>query len=393
LLDVEATCKQVNQFGGYSGMQPKDFAELVFAEAKTVGLDRSKIVLAGDHLGPIPFKKEGAEIAMNKAEGMIAAYVKAGFTKIHIDCSEPCAGDDARDRAAWENVVAERTARLARVAVDTWKEMGSPEPMPFFVVGSEVPPPGGATAGHTGIDVTPVENVVGTVKTTYEAFERHGLSDVWSRVSGLVVQPGVEFGEGGAHPYDASKSVGLSEAIHDFSGLVYEAHSTDYLDLEGLTQLVKGHFAILKVGPELTYFMREGYEHLLAIEAELVPDQAKRSGLREAVIGAMRSDEALGDWRKYCGIPAGATPAEEEVQMWSSLTDRIRYYWNKPEARAALATLMENIRSCGGVTEASAKSRFKLDDVAGPQDPEALVVRYVRQVTGRYAEACGQQLA
>ena len=41
-------------------------------------------------------------------------------------------------------------------------------------------------------------------------------------------------------------------------GLVFEAHSTDYQPPEGLARLVSDGFAVLKVGPALTFAFARG---------------------------------------------------------------------------------------------------------------------------------------
>ena len=61
----------------------------------------------------------------------------------------------------------------------------------------------------------------------------------------------------------------LTELLKDEAGLVYEAHSTDYQRPESYRNLVRDGFAILKVGPALTFAMREVLEALSLIEAEL----------------------------------------------------------------------------------------------------------------------------
>ncbi len=49
---IEATSNQVNQFGGYTGMQPVQFRDAVWRQADLIGLPRDRIWLGGDHLGP-----------------------------------------------------------------------------------------------------------------------------------------------------------------------------------------------------------------------------------------------------------------------------------------------------------------------------------------------------
>ena len=77
---IEATCNQVNQDGGYTGMTPADFVGFVHDIAKRVGFDTSHLILGGDHLGPNPWKDLPSDEAMQKAEVMIAAFARAGGT-------------------------------------------------------------------------------------------------------------------------------------------------------------------------------------------------------------------------------------------------------------------------------------------------------------------------
>ena len=106
---IEATSNQVNQDGGYTGMTPAAFRDFVFGIADRIGLPRARIVLGGDHLGPNAWKSLPAEAAMAKAEVMIDAYVRAGFRKIHLDCSMSCSGDPV---PLFDDTVATRAARL-----------------------------------------------------------------------------------------------------------------------------------------------------------------------------------------------------------------------------------------------------------------------------------------
>src|SRR3954452_121194 len=94
-LLVEATSNQVDQHGGYTGMRPGDFRDLVHGIATEHGLPLDRIVLGGDHLGPNTWRSLPPHQAMAEAEALVTAFVRAGFTKIHLDCSFPCAGDSA----------------------------------------------------------------------------------------------------------------------------------------------------------------------------------------------------------------------------------------------------------------------------------------------------------
>ena len=93
---VEATSNQVNQDGGYTGLKPADFIRFVKDIAARAQVSEARILFGGDHLGPQAWRKLPAEQAMEKAQRMVADYAAAGFTKIHLDCSEGCANEPAQ---------------------------------------------------------------------------------------------------------------------------------------------------------------------------------------------------------------------------------------------------------------------------------------------------------
>ncbi len=185
---VEATSNQVDQFGGYTGLRPAQFREVVLGIADAHGFARDRVVLGGDHLGPNRWQHGPAEVAMGHAEVLVAAYVEAGYTKIHLDCSMSCADDPA---VLSDEVVARRSARLLTVAEDAARRSGSGGPA--YVIGTEVPVPGGAHETLDGLTPTPAERARRTIAAHREAFAAVHLDHVWPRVVALVVQPGVEF--------------------------------------------------------------------------------------------------------------------------------------------------------------------------------------------------------
>ena len=148
-LLFEATCNQVNQDGGYTGMTPADFVRFVHGIADHVGFDRARIALGGDHLGPNPWISLDAAAAMDKAEAMVAEYVAAGFRKIHLDCSMACSGDP---EPLPEAEIVRRAVRLCQAAETAHAQAGGEAPV--YVIGTEVPVPGGATESIEGLAVT-----------------------------------------------------------------------------------------------------------------------------------------------------------------------------------------------------------------------------------------------
>ena len=324
---IEATCNQVNQFGGYTGMTPKNFVAFARGIADRIGFEHEDLLLGGDHLGPLVWSNEPAESAMRKAEALVRDYARAGFTKIHLDCSMPCADD----REFSVELVAQRAARLAHVAEAVAAEQNI---VLRYVIGSEVPPAGGARAGETHVTVTNPADAAQTINLTRNAFESLGLEQAWTRVIALVVQPGVEFGDESVHDYDRSAAAGLTRYIENAQGLVYEAHSTDYQTRSALRALVEDHFAILKVGPRLTFALREAIFALIEME-EILRQTPSRA--RETLERVML--EHPEHWQKHYG---GDAQAQKFARSFS-FSDRIRYYWNTPEVQQAVERLMMNL--------------------------------------------------
>ena len=328
---IEATSNQVNQDGGYTGMRPAQFARLVYEIAARVGVPATQVMLGGDHLGPNCWQHLDAESAISRAERLVAEYVAAGFRKIHLDCSMSCAGD--RQPLA-DATVAVRAARLCAVAEQTWQRAGG-EP-PVYVVGTEVPVPGGAHELLTGLQPTSPAAAAATIDAHQRAFAAAGLGHVWPRVVGLVVQPGVEFDHYQVIDFRPERIAALSGVLAVQPALVYEAHSTDYQTAANLAALVRAHFAILKVGPGLTFALREALWALAQIEAELLPAE-RRSGLPATVLAAMNAEPR--HWDKYYA----STGAQLALDQQYSLSDRLRYYWPVASVARALARLLANL--------------------------------------------------
>ena len=331
-LLIESTSNQVNQYGGYTGLKPRDFVALLHRMAQEEGFPQERLVLGGDHLGPHVWRDRPAEAAMREAEALVRAYVEAGYRKIHLDCSMALGGDPP---VPAPEVVAERTARLAAVAEAAHQAVGGPPPV--YVVGTEVPPPGGAQEHEDTVPPTRVEDARRTLEVMRAAFRRRGLDAAWERVVALVVQPGVEFGDDFVVSYRPAAARGLARLIEAWP-LVYEAHSTDYQTRAALRHLVRDHFAILKVGPALTFAYREALFGLAAIERHLVPPEA-RAYLVEVV-----DEEMLADPRHWARYYHG-TPREQAWKRRYSFSDRIRYYWPRPRVQAARQRLLANLEA------------------------------------------------
>ena len=168
LLLIEATCNQVNQEGGYTGMTPNDFRDYVQAIAAEFSFPAERLILGGDHLGPNPWRSEPAAQAIAAAKAMVEGYVRAGFTKVHLDASMACADDP---QALSDEVVAARAADLCQAA----QSVANSASAPYYIIGTEVPVPGGAHEDLQELAVTRVEDLARTIDIHREVFKARGL--------------------------------------------------------------------------------------------------------------------------------------------------------------------------------------------------------------------------
>jgi D-tagatose-bisphosphate aldolase class II non-catalytic subunit len=366
---IEATCNQVNQDGGYTGMKPADFREFVFALAREADVDTSRIVLGGDHLGPNPWKSLSSKDAMAKARELVRFYIEAGFTKIHLDASMACADD----HSLAETEMAARAAELCAVAE---KYSGGAELL--YVIGTEVPIPGGETEVLEGLAVTKPEAALRTYELHRTAFKKLELEAALKRVIGIVVQPGVDFSNSQIFAFDKTKAAKLAATIQQIPNAVFEAHSTDYQTPRALHDLVASHFAILKVGPELTAAYREAVVAMACIEDRL-PITVKSNIM--AIIAKVM-DASPKYWQGYI-----TNDTRTELMKIYGLSDRIRYYWPDKRIQEALKILHANIDGASGEIGLIAQFAKLPDQRALPLSQEIIQAR-VGAVVNKYSSAC-----
>jgi len=370
---IEATCNQVNQYGGYTGMSPADFMEWLSGMAADAGVPMNQLILGGDHLGPNVWKNEPLDVAMEKSRELVKSYVQAGFKKIHIDTSMACGGEPNPTFAQ----IAERAADLCEVA-----EKYAPDPSKlFYIIGTEVPIPGGETEEPNTLDVTSVARFHDTIQTHRDAWNTRGLDAAWDRVVSVVTQPGVDFGHTSVYPFLPVKAAPLREAIIDEVGLTYEAHSTDYQSTNALSDLVKNHFFFLKVGPELTFRFREAIWALAKIEEEIINDP--KSLIRETFEEQMTKDP--GYWVNYYN----GSDKELRILRTYSYSDRIRYYWTDPEISKSLNMLIANLEQVNLPESIVSQAFMGLDFGEVPETPLALIELHIQRCISRYFKATG----
>jgi D-tagatose-bisphosphate aldolase class II non-catalytic subunit len=366
---IEATCNQVNQDGGYTGMKPADFRLSVHNLAREAKIETDRIILGGDHLGPNPWKGLSSRDAMAKACDLVALYVEAGFTKIHLDASMACADDYMLSEA-------EMAARAATLCAAAEKSADGAELL--YVIGTEVPVPGGETETLKGLEVTKADAALQTFELHRAAFEKSGLEAAFERVIGIVVQPGVDFGNSQIFAFDKEKAAGLAACVQQIPDAVFEAHSTDYQTARALNELVSASFAILKVGPELTAAYREAVVAMACIEERLA--LPVKSDIMAVIAKVMNDDPKY--WRGYI-----EDDDRTELSKIFGLSDRIRYYWPNAEIQAALKMLCFNIDRASDEIGLIAQFASLPEQRALPLSQEIIQAR-VGAVVRKYQAAC-----
>lgn len=382
---IEATSNQVDQFGGYTGMTPSDFIEYVKSIADEVNLSVEKIIFGGDHLGPNVWQNESSESAMRKAEDQMRAYISAGFRKIHLDTSFSL-GDDDKSKPLSPAIITERAARLCKIAEETYASLNDNSEPPVYVIGTEVPIPGGAQEEEESIVVTTPEDLVETIELSKKAFFNIGLEEAWKRVIAVVVQPGVEFSDTQVFKYNRASASKIKNKINEYSNLVLEAHSTDYQSKAALTEMVEDYFGILKVGPWLTYAVREAVFALADIENELL-DSEKSSNFRAEIDRIMLENPKY--WEKHYH----GTPKEIELARSFSYSDRIRYYWTDEKVILLLDKMISNLNEIeipNTLISQYLPSQYQMVmENKIENNPESLIISKVREVLNTYYSACG----
>ena len=385
-LLIESTSNQVNQFGGYTGLSPVQFVAFLRSIAQEVGLAPGRLLIGSDHLGPYPWRAEASEIALEKACALARACVLAGYLKIHLDASMSCGGDRPM---LDDETVAQRAAQICAVAERACAERPEDLPAPLYVIGTEVPVPGGEQSGGRGPQPTTVEHARHTLESFQSAFVAHGLLEPWERVVGLVLQSGAEFSDTKVFDYDPQKTNQLRKHLPQSPSLVYEAHSTDYQTPHALETMVQDHFAILKVGPWLTFAYREAIFALSAIEGDWLGHSKKTrlSAVIEALNAAMLRNPV--HWQSYYG---DQDETMQSVSRQFSYSDRCRYYWPDPSVQREVDLLFRNLSSDEiPLTLISQHfpeqyGRIRAGELLGR--PESMVAHHIRKVLSIYSRSC-----
>ncbi|MFH2046769.1 MAG: class II D-tagatose-bisphosphate aldolase, non-catalytic subunit [Pseudomonadota bacterium] len=391
LVCIESTGRQVNQFGGYAGMQPEQFAKYVRSISEAMRLDCDKVVLGGDHLGPDAWRFENSDVAMAKAKDLIRNCVYAGYRKLHLDTSMPCQDDMQNGRTQLSiKTIADRTASLCEIAEQAAKAHTGNKVQLVYVVGAEVPTPGGMLESRSDeIRVSSAKDVEDTISIMHRAFVERGLESAWDRCLALVVETGTSFGPETVCDYDSKKTKDLKLLIEGEENMVFEAHSTDFQTRQSLSNMVYDHFAILKVGPWLTFTTREALYALAYIEREWL---AERRGVTLSRLPELMQELMDADSKHWQEHYQGDKAYLRYISAYG-FSDRIRYYWSDRRCSEAIERLFENLTKYGiplpllsqympTLYEAVREGRIQCI-------PSRLVYGRIEEILDKYAKACG----
>ena len=255
-----------------------------------------------------------------------------------------------------------------------------------YVIGTEVPVPGGEASAIQSVHITHVEDAANTLRTHQKAFIARGLTEALTRVIAIVVQPGVEFDHSNIIHYQPQEAQPLAQWIEN-TRMVYEAHSTDYQTRAAYWELVRDHFAILKVGPALTFALREAIFALAQIEQELTAPE-NRSGCL-AVIEEVMLDEPQ-YWKKY--YRTGFNDSLLDIRY--SLSDRIRYYWPHSRIKNSVETMMLNLEGVdiplGMISQYLPKQFERIQSGELSAIPHQLIMDKIYDVLRAYRYGCAE---
>ena len=317
---IESTSNQVNQFGGYSKNHPKDFIKKINGFIKSLKINKKSVYFGGDHLGPLPWKNNKSSVALKNSIKLIDLYLKANYQKIHIDTSIQCKDD----KLIADKIIFARTEYILKNLTNK-KKLNKI----FFVFGTEVPFAGGNDKKK--FKITQNNKII----TDYQNFSKLLNSEKLSlKDFALVIEPGMKF-KNNSITKPNFKSFEINRKFSKKNKFYFEAHSTDYQDLETLKKLVKNNFKILKVGPELTYNLIKSLLFMQEIEKIFFK---KNSDFKKIIIKNMLFNNFY--WKDFFNM---GRKKKLEKDLLNSFYDRARYYLSIDDVMNSIKILEINI--------------------------------------------------
>ena len=310
---------------------------------------------------------------------MVADYVAAGFAKIHLDCSMSCADDPV---PLAERTIAERAAKLCQAAEASFA--GDAVDAPSYVIGTEVPVPGGATEISMSSCVTSPDAALATI-----AMHRDLFADSVSRTYGTG-SSGRSFSRASNSAITRSSITSLrkpwlSVGRRNRGSDRFRGALDGLPDASGAGRVGPRPFRDPESWPR-AYVRFEGALWALdAIERETISAD-RRANLRDVTLARMHAEPA--HWSKYYHGSGAAL----DLQLQYSFSDRIRYYWPDKIIADAHERLFANLREVPPpLALVSQYLPIAFDALRGGRitsDPVDLVIAHVCATLDAYHGAC-----
>jgi D-tagatose-1,6-bisphosphate aldolase subunit GatZ/KbaZ len=368
---IECTSNQVNQNGGYTNKTPKMFIKEILNISKKINFDSKKLFLGGDHLGPLPWKKENTKSAIKNSILLINQFLKYNFCKIHIDTSIKCKDDKYIN----SEIIFNRTNKILNDFNIKRKIKNK-----FLVIGTEVPLSG--SGDNNKIVKTSKKQIVSEVTKFKEILKKLNLK---SNLFGLVIEPGMKYKHFSITTpkfpdFIKKKIISLKK------NFVYEAHSTDYQKKSTLKQLVKNNFKFLKVGPELTFNYSRALFVMESIEKKFC--KVKNSNIKKSILSSMMKNKKYWD---------GYYKKNERKLFLDSKLDRMRYYLNTKPVINSIKTIKKNInlldkKKFFPFLDPNDRKEFLFFSKKKLSNFDTIKLIYISRSLKKYFSACGYRI-
>jgi len=377
-------CAEMLDLHGQSGkILPDDFIANVKRSAGKTGFPRDRLFFGVNDLSPSLWKDESIESALKKTRAFISALISLGFNKLGIHAAIPLKGDLADQQLSQEVIIA-REAALYQAAEGAAAALPDEE-KPLYVI--DLHPGQGMTEDQD--NMAHKEDVKIAIDRFAETAVAAGLPEMRERLLAVRIILGAGYNSEKVIPFGSSLLKELGGCVYGDKPVLLEALRTDFQPQMILDQLVDNHFAILSVGPELTYTMREVLFSMAMMENETMLGKpgVYLSNFIIELDRAMQS--APQHWEKYYS----GNGFEQMIARKYSLYDRSRFYWEDKNVRKMKKRLFDNlIKYPIPLTVMRQFMPRQYERVAAGElenKPDALVMDAVRHALCRYSRACG----
>jgi D-tagatose-1,6-bisphosphate aldolase subunit GatZ/KbaZ len=261
---------------------------------------------------------------------------------------------------------------------------GSP---PLYLIGADVPPRGAGPAHQGTGAITDAQEFEQILTACSRAFAEAGLEDAWKRVVGAAVQSGLGYGDHEVFEYDRNRAADLFTAAKQHTDLILEATASDYQRPEHLRQLVEDGVSVLKVGPALTFAMRECLFALECMEKEIFGWTYKA---RLSQLGTFL-DKAMRDNPVHWQSDFNGSPQDLYLALKYSRLDHTRHYWRVPMVADAVDFLIKNLKQVKIpltlISQYLPRQYAEIREGRLKADPEEMIQASIRMVLKDYSAA------